>query len=72
MPVTIFWNLQARNNQHPVKQHETGSALVSGFSPSTFQFIMEGKLITPYETMMNVLNSPRYEILSPIAFGFTK
>lgn len=60
MPQTIFWNLDARNNQHPVTQHESGAALVSGFSPSTFQYIMEGKILTPYETMLKVLCSPRY------------
>lgn len=66
MPVTIFWNLDARNNQHPVRQHESGAALVSGFSPSTFQYIMEGIVLTPFETMMKVLDSPRYAVLSEL------
>lgn len=64
MPQVIFWNLDARNNQHPVTQHETGAALVSGFSPSTFQYIMEGIVLTPMQTMMKVLNAPRYAMLS--------
>lgn len=64
MPQVIFWNLDARNNQHPVTQHETGAALVSGFSPSTFQYIMEGIVLTPMQVMMKVLNAPRYVILS--------
>lgn len=64
MPVTIFWNLDARNNQHPVTQHESGAALVSGFSPSTFQYIMEGVILTPFQTMMKVLDAPRYARLS--------
>ena len=66
MPVTIFWNLDARNNQHPVTQHESGAALVSGFSPSTFQYIMEGVILTPYQTMMKVLDAPRYALLSEL------
>lgn len=64
LPTVIFWNLYARNNQHPVTQHESGAALVSGFSPSTFQYIMEGIVLTPYETMLKVLNAPRYAMLS--------
>jgi len=66
MPVTIFWNLDARNNQHPVTQHESGAALVSGFSPSTFQYIMEGIILTPFQTMMKVLDAPRYAMLSEL------
>lgn len=66
MPVTIFWNLDGRNNQHPVTQHESGAALVSGFSPSTFQYIMEGIILTPYQTMMKVLDAPRYAVLSQL------
>lgn len=66
MPTLIFWNLNARNNQHPVTQHESGAALVSGFSPSTFQYIMEGVILTPYQTMLKVLNAPRYAMLSKV------
>lgn len=64
MPVNIFWNLDARHNQHPVTQHDSGAVLVSGFSPSTFKYIMEGVVVTPYETMLKVLESPRYAVLS--------
>ena len=64
LPQVIFWNLDARHNQHPVKQHETGSALVSGFSPTAFKFISEGVVLTPMEVMIETLNSPRYAKLS--------
>jgi hypothetical protein len=64
LPTVIFWNLDARQNQSPVEMHETGTALVSGFSPATFKYIMEGKIVTPYDTMLKVLNSPRYALLS--------
>jgi len=64
VPVTVFWNLNARNNQSPVTQHESGAALVSGFSPVAFKYIMEGVILTPYQTMMKVLDKPRYAMLS--------
>jgi hypothetical protein len=64
MPVTIFWNLDARHNQHPVSQHSSGAVLVSGFSPATFKYITTGVTVTPYEIMLNVLESPRYATLS--------
>jgi hypothetical protein len=66
LPQVIFWNLDARHNQHPVKQHETGAALVSGFSPTAFKFISEGVILTPMEVMMETLNSPRYAKLSEL------
>lgn len=64
VPVTVFWNLDARNNQHPVTKHESGAALVSGFSPAAFKYIMEGVILTPFQTMMKVLDAPRYAVLS--------
>ena len=66
MPQVVFWNLNARNDQYPVTKHETGTALVSGFSPSTFKYITKGVTLTPFELMLRVINAPRYEILSEI------
>jgi len=63
MPQLIFWNLQARNDQFPVNQHETGAALVSGYSPVTFKYMLGKPIVSPYENMMEVLNGPRYASL---------
>lgn len=62
LPQVVFWNLNARNVHFPVRQNERGVILVSGYSPTTLQYILNGELKTPYELMVDVLNQPRYNI----------
>lgn len=61
MPTLVFWNLAGRNDNYPVKQHESGTALVSGFSPSLLKSLFSGKVISPYESMRTVIGGERYE-----------
>lgn len=61
-PNLVFWNVQSRNSHLPVRYDEHGTAMVSGCSPVVFKTVMEGK--TPYEVMLDVLNSPRYAELN--------
>jgi len=60
MPNLVFWNVQARQDNIPMKA-ENGVTLVSGFSPVLFQQIMEGK--TAQELMLDKLNSDRYSCI---------
>jgi len=60
LPQLIFWNLSARHDQFPVDQHQSGAALVSGYSPVTFKYMLGKPIASPYENMLEVLNSPRY------------
>ena len=60
MPNLIFWNVNARNNNIPMKA-EGGITFVSGFSPVLFEQIMKGK--TGYDLMMDKLNDKRYEVI---------
>ena len=66
LPDVIFWNLEAKGTRFPVSQHETGAALVSGFSPSVLKSVLSGKGLTPMEIMMAVLDNPRYAALSEL------
>ena len=57
MPNLIFWNVDARQNNIPMK--DTGYvSYVSGMSPTIFETILSGK--TGYDLMMEKLNSERY------------
>lgn len=65
-PNIIFWNLRTSAGI-PAKKDQSGTALVSGFSPSIMQSLLGGKEVepepdpTPYEVMLKTLNTERYE-----------
>jgi hypothetical protein len=59
LPEVIFWNVESRNCQQPVRENEQGVALVSGCTPRLFAQVT-GKVTTPYEFMMYVIGSDRY------------
>ena len=61
-PKVVWWNIQSRQDQTPVKFNQQGAALVSGFSPSIVKNIMSGESIDPYRMMLNVIMDPRYDI----------
>lgn len=66
LPQVVFWNVCSRNNQFPVKKDERGVALVSGCTPSIFAQVMPNgeEPLTPFEQMMEILGSERYEKIS--------
>lgn len=63
LPEIVFWNVASRNRQQPVTKNEQGVSLVSGCTPRLFSMIADGTMsaMTPYEFMLNVLGSERYE-----------
>ena len=64
LPKIVYWNLNARNQDSPVKFDENGTGLVSGFSPSLLKTILSGKNITPYDMMMDTISVPRYDVVT--------
>jgi hypothetical protein len=66
MPQLVFWNVRSSDNV-PVKQDDSGTCLVSGYSPSVLKTILTGKIVSPVETMRDVLYSERY---APVALAF--
>ena len=60
MPNLVFWNVDARQNNIPMKVKD-GISFVSGMSPSIFQQIMSGK--TAVDLMYEVLDSERYAVI---------
>lgn len=61
MPMLVFWNVDSRQNNVPVMADERNVLLVSGSSPSIFKTLMSGKSYTPYDIMLETLNSERYD-----------
>ncbi len=62
LPKIIFWNVNKRRNQQPVKQNEQGVALVSGYTPKLFNMVASGNM-NPYEYMMDIMEGQRYAMI---------
>lgn len=62
VPQVVFWNLN-HSGTAPVTQHESGAALVSGFSPSIMKALLAADLseFTPERVMLKTIMQPRYD-----------
>lgn len=60
MPHLVFWNVQARQNNIPMREEKYVS-YVSGMSPVIFEQVLSGK--TGLDLMYEKLDSPRYEVI---------
>ena len=61
MPDIIYWNIQSRNSNFPVKFDEKGTALISGLSPSIVKSVLGGEEVSPIKIMEVTLNNDRYK-----------
>lgn len=59
-PNIVFWNVNAYGNQ-PMTMNAQGVQLVSGFSPSILAQLLNADGKTPYDFMLDVIDSERYE-----------
>lgn len=62
LPRVVFWNVQSRSQQQPVRMNEQGVALVSGCTARIFSQVMSGEM-DPYTNMMNVIGGERYAVI---------
>lgn len=61
MPNVVWWNIQSRGDNVPVKFNESGMALISGFSPSIVKNVLSASQIDPVSIMRETIMSPRYD-----------
>ena len=61
IPQVVFWNLNARAGNSPVTYNKTGTALVSGFSPSIVKSVLGGEEMTPISIMLKTVMVQRYD-----------
>ena len=62
MPKVVFWNMQSRGSgNYPVQVTDTGTALISGFSPAILKSLLTGEDMSPVGIMNKTVNNVRYE-----------
>jgi hypothetical protein len=64
VPNIVFWNLNARAGNVPVKHDKKGVALVSGFSPAIMKSILSAESLDPVNVMLATINAPRYAVIA--------
>lgn len=62
LPDVVFWNVNSFGNNVPVKFNDSGTALVSGFTPALFDMVMGGE-ISPEIVMNRAIESERYAMV---------
>lgn len=65
MPAMVFWNVNGRAGNNPIKLNDENVCLVSGASPSILSGVL-GKEISPFDVMMGTINKERYVISEEI------
>lgn len=61
LPEIVFWQVNASQGNVPVTVDQSGTALVSGFSPSIMTSLLKGDL-SPENVMLDALMKDRYKI----------
>lgn len=60
IPGIIFWNVNSRQNNVPIRFNTEGVALISGASPAVIQAVLENK-ISPMDIVYAAVNKDRYK-----------
>lgn len=66
MPSLIFWNVNAIGGNVPIQAHDTGTALVSGCSPSILKSVLTDSVLTPVDTMNETIYTERYDAVGEV------
>ena len=61
LPQTVYWNLRGNTTNSPVQYDTNNTALISGFSPSVLNTVLDGKLPNPRDVVDRIINHPSYE-----------
>ena len=60
-PGIIFWNVNGRLGNYPATEEDDNVAMVSGNSPSLMRALLQGKVLSPIDIMMEVVDTERYK-----------
>lgn len=65
MPSVIFWNVNSASNV-PMTVDDTGTALVSGCSPSILKAVLSRRIISPVDLMNDAIYTERYDAVGKV------
>lgn len=63
MPNIIFWNVNSKQNNVPIRFNQDGVGLVSGASPAVLQAVLSGN-INPIDIMMRAVDQDKYKLFA--------
>jgi len=69
MPKIVFWNANGKAGNNPVSFDQTGTMMVSGYSPSILKAILAGaeiENVTPLDVMLEAVMTERYDVVNSI------
>lgn len=61
LPRVVWWNVASRNDNFPIRADDTGTALVSGCSPSILKSLLGAVTFDPLSIVYETINKPRYD-----------
>ena len=61
LPKVIWWQVDSRQDNVPIKFSDAGVALVSGSHPSILKKICSAKYLTPLDLMLSAITDKRYD-----------
>jgi hypothetical protein len=61
MPRIVWWNVASRNDNFPIRADDSGTALVSGCSPSILKSLLGAISFDPLSIVYETVNTERYE-----------
>lgn len=61
LPRVIWWNVNSRNDNFPIRSDANGTAMVSGCSPSILKSLLGAKSFDPMSIVFDTINNPRYD-----------
>lgn len=64
LPRIVYWNVNALADNFQFNADDANICAVSGKSASTFQSVLNMVASTPYDSMLEILNSSRYEAVT--------
>lgn len=69
VPGLIFWNVCGRTDTIPQVNNEEGICLLSGFSQNAMKIAVNREKKDPYESLVQVLDGPRYDVVEKAIAG---